>query len=81
MKWQPIETVPRDGTEVLLCWTFPDDEQKPVIRVGYYFLGSRHGRMKFKIEVDGPDSFYILYTSEDDMPSFWSPINPPETEQ
>ena len=27
-KWQPIETAPKDGTEILACWDAPTPEYK-----------------------------------------------------
>jgi hypothetical protein len=77
MEWQPIDTAPRDGTEVLLF--IPNAE--PRIRIGHYvvtqkFTYDEHGK---KV---GPITYWFSYERSvrlrlDIHPSHWMPLPEP----
>ncbi len=64
-EWQPIETAPKDGTEILVCITYnlPDDEWETVQWVD----GWRSGKW-FRYH----DKIYIPFP-----PTHWMPLPPP----
>ena len=69
MSWQPIETAPKDGTEVLLY--FSDGR----ILIGDYVVTEqlRHGKTAWKNE--GWRTFFGLV--HDNKPTHWMPLPEP----
>jgi predicted esterase len=62
-EWQPIETAPIDGTDILVCMThnLSDDEWETVQWVDYYF----------------PDAGWIIFRGRVDIPfppTHWMPL-------
>ena len=78
MEWQPIDTVPRDETHVLLCWTF-NNGVRPDIRIGRYWHESwPDKRLLFKIELDmGSAGAYVFTSCDDEQPTHWMPLPEP----
>lgn len=75
--WQPIYTVPRDETDVLLCWTYTNGVG-PDIRIGRFWHESwQDKKPMFKLELDWGSSCACVYTGSDDVPTHWMPIPPP----
>lgn len=71
--WQPIETAPRDGTEVLICWA--DIPQMAVAQ-----WDQDYAEMDFAEGVgwrDGSD--YGCGGMIGAMPTHWMPLPPPPT--
>lgn len=77
-QWQPIETVPRDETNVILCWTFPNGV-RPDIRIGRYWMESWPDRRPlFKLELDwGSAGSYVFTSHDEDCPTHWMPLPEP----
>lgn len=62
--WQPIETCPKDGRQVLATWAKTWDDGAPHIEVCY-----RSGRRwHYAYDGDAP--------SEDNPPTHWQPLPP-----
>jgi len=70
MKWQPIETAPKDGTEVLLFFPtgFWRDDRK--IAIGFWGIGDDW----FEGEADARSM-----TDFGDHPTLWMPLPEPLT--
>ena len=62
--WQPIETAPKDGTRVLLCWF--DDIIAPIIHVGWNLGGGRRWQ----------DTHHWLH-NDGSWPTHWMPLHDP----
>jgi hypothetical protein len=66
MAWQPIETAPKDGTEVLL-W-IKGDEESP-----------RKGRWEERLDLRRGHKWCVAYGWCEDTPTHWMPLpEPPE---
>lgn len=70
-EWRPIETAPKDGTEILLLIQFPD--QKPVFVVARYRGGASPWRW-VPCE-DGAASYSEEYATH------WMPLPPPPQQE
>ncbi len=71
MKWQPIETAPKDGTYVLLS-----EKYRYVPVVGYYSIQSRRWRASQEhYDVDGDG--YIVDTLCQELITHWMPAPAP----
>lgn len=76
MTWQAIaDSLPPKGQDVLLLWTYPDQAEVQIIRLGTLFMEvycQKLGTVPlFKIEVDCGDSGSWFYTAKDDAPTHW----------
>lgn len=68
-EWQPIETAPKDGTNLLLY--LPESEKRPIV-VGYYSIPLGHEDESYWFEVEGDGGFMI------DVPAtHWMPLPEP----
>lgn len=63
-EWQPIETAPKDGTEVLL-W-IDDDEESP-----------RKGHWEPRLSLNRPHKWSVAYGWCEDKPTHWMPLPAP----
>ena len=67
MEWQPIETAPKDGTDVLLAYRVTDVDPDYYVSHGYF----------------GDDCWYALNTAitpaqmNNQRPDFWMPLPKP----
>ncbi len=73
-EWQPIETAPKDGTDVLLFLP----EAEPPIRIGHYL----NGQLIQDGEVVSSLQYWCSYDGAVRMrrkitPSHWMPLPPP----
>lgn len=64
IEWKPIQTAPKDGTQILLCSVDPED--------GIY--GIRHG---FYEKGTADRCWYDIDGDEIYEPDFWSEATPP----
>lgn len=71
MDWQPIETAPKDGTEILVfgSYTYPDDPDPTVYWEIVSYREDPHGY----VWTDGNQS------SRENVFSHWMPLPPPPT--
>ncbi len=80
MEWQPIDTAPQDGTEVLLFGTWageihgPDRKVPPAIYIGAYEGGGDYSDDGYLWSVVGGD-MYAAWCK----PSHWMPMPAPPT--
>lgn len=67
MTWQPIETAPKDGTEVLLLFSKAE-----------YILGKPHGRVRAACWAgSGSSANWSIPYYKDDAPTAWQPLPAP----
>jgi len=66
MKWQPIETAPKDGTHFLAYW--PEHDLDPHMKQ-YHVCHYAHG------------AIWPCWITEDDLPTHWMPLPPPPTNE
>jgi len=76
MTWQAItDSIPPKGQDVLLLWTYPEQPEVQIIRLGRYFMEvfcRKLGTVPlFKIDVDYGDAGSWFYTSKEDAPTHW----------
>jgi hypothetical protein len=69
MNWHPIETAPRDGTEVLVCRTYAHN--RPEYAVAHNYDDGNGWRDVGDIGWAG------MYGGEDNQPTHWMPLPPP----
>lgn len=69
MNWQPIETAPKDGSEILLSVKYPAPKHSKEYRLtelGEYVLKSKHQSGCFMLAGDNP-----LFLGK---PTHWMPV-------
>lgn len=79
MTWQAIaDSLPPKGKEVLLLWTYPDQAEVQIVRLGTFLMEAYRWKLGtvplFKIEVDCGDAGSWFYTSSNDAPTHWHPL-------
>lgn len=69
-KWQPIETAPKDGSEILLRW-------KDAVAIGCW-----RARYEGQFRWQDPSTQWPLCDETDaaDQPTRWTPLPPPPVE-
>ena len=65
MEWQPIETAPKDGTEVLVCRTY--GERRTEYAVAHCYEGGEWHDM-------GDIGWAGMYGGPDNQPTHWMPL-------
>lgn len=71
MKWQPIETAPKDGTRVLIC------DAHGQINIAHWaeeFDALDHGLINAWVIYDCDDYYYSLWVK---YPAHWMPLPQP----
>lgn len=77
--WQPIETAPRDGTDILGYSTEEDDDLNPQIikwKDGGWVISWDHTHMTGMKYYNLPDG-RIIYTGHGQLPTHWMPLPEP----
>ena len=74
--WQPIETAPQDGTQVLL-W---DDHRKVAISGRWERYGGSHDVDGYECSWEGWNSDVGIPWGDGEEPLHWMPLHPPITE-
>lgn len=77
MKWQPIETAPKDGTEIIGVYvpTGPYDADYSIIEWdGKYWVGKCDGYRAIEAQSDFRTEFHTPFVTH------WMPLPPPPRE-
>lgn len=88
MDWQPIETAPKDGTEILL-WSGVEDRSKDGPTIGHWatdeecavYVGDCGGECRCP-EYDHNDPWWLSWDggfTAEHPPTHWMPLPPPPT--
>ncbi len=76
MVWHAItDSLPPKGEEVLFLWTYPDNAEVRIVRLGSMFHQAYHKTLGTapvcKIEIDLGDASCMFFTDKDDAPTHW----------
>lgn len=86
-EWQPIETAPRDGTEITGCYCcdFGDENNPSVTTYGPWTMAFRRGKWMASWDKTGvieSESYSgAVYKEIDVSPTHWRTLKPPTMEE